>query len=131
MSAGPGDMAEGRGDPPLRDIRGGFLELPVRGLFRAGGRLEANLRHTVGNLDPQERSHLQGHHPIRRCHHTNRRGVLSFLAPRRLRPLESCTPATIVFAVNFFINLMKTGGTVWGALLPLRKEKKSRSLLTR
>ena len=124
MSAGPGGMARGRGDPPLRDIGGGFLELPVRGHFQAGGRLEVNLRHIVGNLDPQEQSHLQGRHPIRPCHHTHRRGVLSFLAPRRLMPLESCTPATIDFAVKFFINSMKTGGTVWGALLPLIKKKK-------
>ena len=39
-------------------------------------------------------------------------------------PLESCTLATIDFVVKFFITLMKTGGTVWGALLPLIKKKK-------
>ena len=27
------------------------------------------------------------------------------------------------FVVKFFINLMKTGGTLWGALLPLKKKK--------
>ena len=113
----------GRGEPPLCDIGGGFLELLVRGLFQARGGMEANLRHIVGNLDPQERSHLQGHHPIRQCHHSHRRRVLSFLAPRRLMPLESCTPATIDFVVKFFITLMKIGGTVWGALLPLIKNK--------
>ena len=31
---------------------------------------EADLRHSVGNLDPQKRGHLQGHLPVRRCHYT-------------------------------------------------------------
>ena len=125
MSASSRGMAGGRGELPLCDIGGGFLEFPVRGLFQARGGMEANLHHTMGNLDPQERSHLQGHHPIRRCHHSHRRGVLSFLAPRRLMPLESCTPATIDFVVKFFITSMKTWGTVWGALLPLIKKNKN------
>ena len=29
-----------------------------------GGGLEEDFRHAVGNLDPQERGRLQGHHPI-------------------------------------------------------------------
>ena len=32
-------------------------------------RREADLCHTVGDMDPQERGHLQGHLPVRRCHY--------------------------------------------------------------
>ena len=95
MLVGSGDMAGGRGGLPLCDIRGGVLELLVGKLFQAGGGLEADFRHTVGHMDSQERGHLQGHLPIRRCHHAHRRGVLSFLAPRWRRPLELCTRAVI------------------------------------
>ena len=51
MLVGSGDMAGGRGGPPLCDIRGGVLELLVGRLLQAGGRLEADFRHAVGNLD--------------------------------------------------------------------------------
>ena len=124
-------MSGGRGDLPLRDIGGGFLELPIRGLFQAGGRLEANLRHTVGNLNPQERSHLQGRHPIQRCHHTHRRGVLSFLASRQLIPLESCTPATIDFAVKFFHQLNKNWGHRLGCTPSSYKKKVTMKIWSR
>ena len=63
-------IREGQYEDQSITLSGGFLELPVRGLLQAGGGLKANLRHTVGNLNPQEQSHLQGRHPIRRCHHT-------------------------------------------------------------
>ena len=119
MLVGSGGMAGGCGGPPLRDTRGGVLELLVERLLQAGGRLEADFRHAVGNLDPQERGRLQGHHPIRRCHYTHCRGVLSFLATRRRRPLELCTPAMIDLVVMLFIHPMEIGGTVWGASLPL------------
>ena len=38
MLVGSGGMAGGRGGPPLRDIRGGVLELLFGRLFQAGGR---------------------------------------------------------------------------------------------
>ena len=50
----------GCGGPSLRDIGGGFLELTIGGFLQAGGGMEADFRHTVGNLDPQERGCLQG-----------------------------------------------------------------------
>ena len=86
-------------------------------------RREADFRHIVGNLDPQERGRLQGCHPIRRCHYTHRRGALFFLAPMRRMPLELCTPSTIDLVVLLFINSMEIGGTVWGASLPYFKKK--------
>ena len=57
---------------------------------------------SVGNLDPQKRSHLQGRHPTWRWHYTHRRGVLSFLALRWRMPVERCTPATIDFVIILF-----------------------------
>ena len=39
-------------------------------------------------------------------------------------PLKLCTPATIDFAVKFFINSMEIGGTVWGVSLPYFKKNK-------
>ena len=64
MLVGPGGMAGGRGGPPLREIRRSVLELLVGRLFQAGGGLEVDFRHTVGDMDPQERDRLQGHLPI-------------------------------------------------------------------
>ena len=52
MFAGSRGMAGGRGGPSLHDIRGDMLELPVGGLLQARGRVEAEFRHVVGNLDP-------------------------------------------------------------------------------
>ena len=54
MPVGSRGMEGGCGGPSLRDIRGGLLELPIEGYLQAGGRLVADFRHTVGNLDPQE-----------------------------------------------------------------------------
>ena len=65
MSVGSVGMAGGPNGPSLRDNRGGILELFVGGFFQAGGGLEADFRHGVGNLDPQERGCLQGCHPVR------------------------------------------------------------------
>ena len=70
MPVGSGGMAGGGGGPTLRDLGGDVLELLIGGLFQTGGGLEADLRHSVGDLDPQERGHLQGHLPVRRCHYT-------------------------------------------------------------
>ena len=122
MFVGSGGMADGRGGPSLCDIIGDILELPVGRLRQAGGGLEADFRHPVGNLDPWERGRLQGCHPIRRYHYTYSRGVLSFLVLRRHMPLELCTPATIDLVVILFTNSMEIGGTVWGASLPLIKK---------
>ena len=58
------------GGPTLRDLGGDVLELQIGRLFQTGGGLEADLRHFVGDLDPQERGHLQGHLPVWRCHYT-------------------------------------------------------------
>ena len=110
MPVGSGGMEGGRGSPPLRDIRsgpplcdigGGILEIPIGGFLLEGGRLEADFRHFVGNLDPPERGCLHGSHPVQRCHYTHYGGVLFFLAPRRRMPLELCTLATIDLAVSF------------------------------
>ena len=38
-------------------------------------------------------------------------------------PLELCTPATVDLVFMLFINSMEIGGTVWGASLPLLKNK--------
>ena len=70
MPVGSGGMAGGGGGPTLRDLGGGVLELLVGRLFQTGGGLEADLCHSMGDLDPQERDHLQGHLLVRRCHYT-------------------------------------------------------------
>ena len=70
MPVRSGGMARGGGGPTFRDLGVDVLELLIGGLFQIGGGLEADLRHSVGDLDPQERGHLQGHLPIRRCHYT-------------------------------------------------------------
>ena len=71
MPVGSGGMEGGRGGLSLCDIGGGILELPIGGFLQEGGRLEADFRHTVGNLDPPERGCLQGSHPIQRCYYTH------------------------------------------------------------
>ena len=70
MPAGSGGMAGGGGGPTLGDLGGDVLELLIGGLVQTEGGLEADLRHSMGDLDPQERGHLQGHLPVRRCHYT-------------------------------------------------------------
>ena len=52
MLVGSRGKVGGCGGLSLRDIRGGILELPIGGFFQVGGRLEVDLRHIVGNLDP-------------------------------------------------------------------------------
>ena len=58
MPVGSGGMAGGGGSPNLRDLGGDVLELLVGRLFQTGGRLEADLRDPVGDLDSQERGHF-------------------------------------------------------------------------
>ena len=99
-----------------------FWNFLSRGHLQWGGGLEADFRHAVGHLDPQERGHHQGCDPIRRCHYSHCQGVLSFLASRWRMPLDLCTPATRDLVVMFFINSMEIGDTVWDASLPLIKK---------
>ena len=117
MPVGLGGMAGGGGGPTLRDLGGDVLELLVGRLFQTGGGLVADLRHSVGDLDPQERGHLQGHLPVRRCHYTYSRGILFFLAPRWHWPLELCIPA-----VTDLVAVL-SGGIVRDASLSRFKKK--------
>ena len=71
MPVGSGGMEGGRGGPSLYDIRGGILEIPIGRILQEGGGLEADFRHSVGNLDPPEQGYLQESHPVRRCHYTH------------------------------------------------------------
>ena len=102
------------------------MELLVGRLIQTRGGLEADLRHTVGDMDPQEQGHLQGHliqlslrMPLRiQLRDFTFLGTEVALAPRTLFPCcdRPCCRAT-------FINSMKFGGTVRGASLSLFKKK--------
>ena len=54
----------------IRNLKIWIGALLIGGLVQTGGGLEADLRHSMGDLDLQERGHLQGHLPVRRCHYT-------------------------------------------------------------
>ena len=131
MLVGSGGMAGDGGGPTLRDLWGGVLELLVGRLLQTGGGLEADLRHSVGDLDPQERGNLQGHLPVRWCHYTYSWGILFFLAPRWQWPLELCIPAvTDLVAVLFSLAQWNLGAPL-GVLPSLNSKKNEEPPLTK